>query len=99
MTEQDNADMQQIRGRISFGLDVQQFMNGPIGHRLQANANAVILETDVALRSVDAEDPKAIRALQQKSAAASYFLEWMEEFVIEGEQAEAAFRAQDASQE
>lgn len=97
-SEQERADLQDIRSRIAFGLDVQSFMNGPIGRHLIARANAVIAENQEALGTVDAEDPKAIRALQNKIAAAAYFLEWMGEAVTDGEQAEASFINADAQQ-
>lgn len=98
MNEQDQSDIHDVRSRIAFGLDVQSFMNGPIGRRLTARANAVIFQAQEALGDVDAEDPKAIRALQNKIKAASYFLEWMAEAVAEGEQAETAFQNADAQQ-
>lgn len=98
MSHQEEQDLQDVRARISFGLDVQQFMNGPIGKRLTARANAVIEQAQEALGTVDAEDPKAIRALQNRITAASYFLEWMGEAVTEGENAEAAFINAEAQQ-
>lgn len=99
MNDQENRELQDIRNKVAFGLDVQQFMGSSIGQYLTRRANAVIEEADIALRSVDPEDPKAIRTLQNKSAAASYFLDWMGEAVTEGEQAEASFVAADQQQD
>lgn len=98
MSEQEDRDLQDVRGRIAFGLDVQSFMGSPIGRRLTARANAVIAQAQEDLGTVDAEDPKAIRALQNKITAASYFLEWLGEAVTEGEQAESTFINADAQQ-
>lgn len=99
MSQQEQQDLQDVRARISFGLDVKQFMGGPIGQRLAANANARIFQAQEALATVDAEDPKAIRALQNKIAAAAAFLEWMDEFVTDGEQAEIAFQNAEIQQD
>ncbi len=87
MSEQDQ-ELHQIRSTIEFGLDVQQFMGTNLGRFLRAKANAQIESAHEALGSVDPEDPKAIRKLQNDAAVASLFLHWIGEIVTEGENAE-----------
>jgi len=91
VSEKDDREMQQIRAVISFGLDAKAFMQSDMGRYLTAKANGDIESALDALRTVDAEDPKAIRALQNEAAAATRFLLWMGEAVTEGENAERQF--------
>ena len=91
MSTEEMREGAELRGRIAFGLDVQQFMGSNIGRYLQARANADIEEALEALKTVDPEDPKAIRKLQNAVAVASSVLEWLGQAVTEGEQAERQF--------
>lgn len=90
MSEQDR-EIQDIRATIEFGMDVKQFMGTNLGRFLQAKANAKIEAARDAMTSVDPEDPKAIRKLQNDVAVGSMFLQWMGEAVTEGENAERQF--------
>lgn len=91
-----DPELQQIRNQIAFGLDVKVFMESPIGRYLAMRANSNIETALDAMRSVDPEDPKAIRILQNEIKCAENFLQWMGEAVTEGENAERAFvEAQD----
>lgn len=91
MSTEEMREGDELRGRIAFGLDVQQFMGSNIGRYLQARANADIEEALEALKTADPEDPKAIRKLQNDVAVASSVLEWLGQAVTEGEQAERQF--------
>lgn len=95
MSEQENRDLQQIRNQIAFGMDVKAFMAGPIGQYLAGRANHDVDVALDAMRTVDPEDPEAIRKLQNDIKCAENFLLWMGEAVTEGENAERAFIEQD----
>ena len=88
---QEQRELQEVRARIGFGMDVETFMKSPIGRHLTRRANETIFAAHDELAEVDAEDPKAIRTLQNKITAARYFLEWLDEAVTAGEQAERTF--------
>lgn len=96
MSEQENRELTQIRNQISFGLDVEAFMRSDIGRYLTARANSDRQTALEALKDTDAEDPKAIRKLQNAALCAECFLLWMGEAVSEGQNAQQAFtEAQD----
>lgn len=89
--ELERRDIAAVRKTIAFGLDVTAFMQSDIGRHLQARANQHIEQAFEAFKTVDAEDPKAIRKLQNDALAAEHFLQWLGEAVTEGEQAETTF--------
>jgi len=91
MSSDEQREGQELRSRIAFGLDVQQFMDTRIGKYLQDRANSDIETALEALKTVDPEDPKAIRKLQNDVAVASNVLDWLGQAVTEGEQAERQF--------
>lgn len=94
MSTQDD-DIQQIRAAIEFGLDVKQFMGTTLGRYIQAKANEQIEAARDALQTVDPEDAKKVRSLQNDAAVAAMVLTWIGEAVIEGEQAERQFESMD----
>ena len=91
MSSDEQREGQELRSRIAFGLDVQQFMDTRLGRYLQDRANSDIETAIEALKTVDPEDPKAIRKLQNDVAVASNVLDWLGQAVTEGEQAERQF--------
>ena len=91
MSTEEMREGAELRGRIAFGLDVQQFMGSNIGRYIQDRANADIEEALEALKTADPYDPKAISKLQNDIAVASNVLEWLGQAVTEGEQAERQF--------
>ena len=90
-TAQDSAELQQIRNQVSFGLDCQAFMQSTIGKYLAGRANADMESALEDMKTVNAEDPKAIRELQNRVKVAECFLIWMGEAVTEGENAERTY--------
>lgn len=85
------SELTQIQQQIAFGLDVQAFMQSDMGKYLTDRANNDREAALEALKSADAEDPKAIRKLQNNAICAENFLLWMGEAVAEGMNAERAF--------
>lgn len=84
-------EMEGVRATIEFGLDVKQFMGTNLGRYLQHKANADMEAALDALATVDPEDPKAIRKLQNDAVVAARILSWIAEAVNEGEQAERQY--------
>lgn len=87
----NNPEMQQINAQISFGLDVEQFMQSAIGKYLTARANDDIESALESLKTVDPTDSKAVQSLQNEIHRAEMFLLWMGQAVTEGENASRAF--------
>lgn len=83
----------EIQARVAFGLDVQQFMGTSMGQYLQARANSEIEAAKDALVTVDPEDLRAVRNLQNDAKAAAMFLDWMGQAVDEGKAAEWQWQA------
>lgn len=96
MSEQENRELTQIRAQVAFGLDVEAFMRSDMGLYLTTRANNDRDAALEALKDVDAEDPQAIRKLQNDVRCAENFLLWMGEAVSEGMNAQATYvEAQD----
>lgn len=87
----NNPEMQQINAQISFGLDVEQFMQSPIGKYLTERANDDIESALESLKTVDPTDAKAVQSLQNEVHRSEMFLLWMGQAVTEGENASRAF--------
>lgn len=92
-TTDEQQELDEIRGLIGFGLDVEAFMSTRLGRYLTEKANADVQSAAEALLEVDPEDPKAIRKLQTKAAAAGMFLLWLGEAVTLGENAQREFES------
>lgn len=89
MIDQTDADRRALFGAIGCSLDVKAFMQTDGGRALVQRANGVIEEAKDGLLHVQASDIEAIRALQQKAAAATLLLQSLGEIETEGEQAQA----------
>lgn len=78
-----DADDPNLRMAV-FGRQVEDFLNGDIGSYLVACAQADIDEGLKELRSVNAEDPKAVRAAQNKVAVAESIMMWLGDAIQRG---------------
>jgi hypothetical protein len=75
-----------------FGQEVENFLNTRIGAYLLRKAQDQASEAIEELAVVDAEDPKAIRKLQNKISVSDQFIGWLREAIMMGEQATDALR-------
>ncbi len=75
-----------------FGKQVEMFLESEIGEYLRACAAKDIDEATEALKAVDPEDPKAIRALQFKVRVASAVIGWIADAIESGKQAVESLR-------
>lgn len=67
-----------------FGRQVEDFLNGDIGSYLVKCAQAEIDEGLKALRTVDAEDPKAVRTAQNRVEVAESIMQWLGDAISRG---------------
>lgn len=77
-----------------FGRQVEDFLNGDIGAFLLKRAQADITEGLDELRDVDPEDPKAVRAAQNKVRVAQSIINWLGDVVQQGHQAMAVLNGE-----
>lgn len=87
----EEAQLTEIRNKIAFGLDCKVWMESPLGRYMLQRAKEGKAGALEALAEVDAEDPKAIRELQNEIMCATHFEQWLREVVAEGEEAERVF--------
>ena len=86
MTEPLDPDDPVVRS-ATLGRVVEDFMDGPIGTLLEEKAKAEELDAVTKLITVDPEDPKEIRRLQNQALVAGKILEWLAETVQQGHMA------------
>lgn len=94
-TTDEQQETDQIRGVIGFGMDVEKFMGSTLGKYLKAKAQADIANAQDALLTVDPEDARAVRKLQNDAAIASNFLLWLGQAVTAGEIAQRELESRD----
>jgi hypothetical protein len=83
--------IRRLQASIGFGLDVEKFLAGQVGRFVIRKAEAEITQAVEALKTADAEDPKAIRRLQHQIAVGESIQRWFAEAIQAGMQAEQAF--------
>ncbi len=91
--QQEQRDLTALQREVALGIEVEVFMKSVAGRYLAAKANTEREEALEAFKSVDPENAKAIRALQNKVAVAEMFLLWTGELVTAGENAATTFIA------
>jgi len=75
-----------------FGVQVEDFINSPVGQFLVDKARAQINDALEKLQVADPEDPKIIRALQNQACVAESIMQWLGEAIREGQGALNALR-------
>ena len=73
-----------MQNEIDFGIEVEAFLQGPIGLYLVTRAEEEIAEALEALKNVDSEDPKLIRALQNQIFRCEAVQYWLAEAIQSG---------------
>lgn len=76
----------------TFGRQVEDFLNGPIGSLIVAKARSQIQAAIEKLKKTDPEDAKAIRAHQNEVMVAESITSWLGEAVHEGQVALEALK-------
>ena len=79
---------------VDFGFEVQAFLASNVGRYLSRRAETDVEDALEAMKSVNAENPTAIRNLQHKIQVAESVLYWLGEAVQAGRNAEAEIHEQ-----
>lgn len=80
-----------IRRAVSLGADAEGFLSSAIGVYLTERAQQLTFEGLNALRDVDPEDPKAVRAAQNKVVIGEAFVEFIKDAIDNGRIAAETF--------
>ena len=75
-----------------FGREMELFLESDIGEYIRECASRDVEEALTGLKNVDAEDPKAIRALQFKLRVAESVIGWISDAIESGKQAVETLR-------
>jgi hypothetical protein len=67
--------------KVRFGLDMEHFVESDVGQFIFGRAGELESECDVALRTVDPTNLKALVDLQVKARAAGFLKDWLLEVV------------------
>lgn len=87
MSDLDN----EIRKRVTLGAEAERFLNTNLGRFLVQRAEEVIESAVDELKTVDPENPKTIRALQQKITVAESVQYWLAGAINDGYEAERQY--------
>lgn len=77
-----------IQRRIAFGIDAEAFLNSPLGRIIQGRAVEEVDDALEALKTVDPEDAKSIRDLQNRAYRAESVKQWIFEVIQDGLEAQ-----------
>jgi hypothetical protein len=81
----------EIQKQIALGLDVERFLESEAGKWMTAQAEEMVQHGLHALAEADAEDPKAIRALQNDVKVGEQIQYWLAGLVNQGRNAEEQY--------
>lgn len=73
---------------VALGMDVENFLQGPIGRHLLARAEEQRKEALEALKDADPENAKAIRVWQHKIGVIDAVQQWLADAITEARNAE-----------
>ena len=76
---------------IALGLEVEHFLESEAGRWLTSQAEEMVQNALIKLGEADAEDPKAIRMLQNEVKVGEQIQYWLAGLVNQGRNAEQQF--------
>lgn len=83
---------QRLLKQVELGLDTQQFLRTGVGKRILQRAAEQEMESLKAMIDVDVTDTARMRELQANARLGSMVLAWLNEMIVEGENAETALQ-------
>jgi CHASE3 domain sensor protein len=92
--DDERADLKAV---AELGERVRGFKLTDVWRYLESRATEEIVASLDALKDVDAEDPKAIRQLQNRARVAELFLNWLDEAIQDGRNADEQLQLLNAS--
>ena len=84
-----NPDSNPVLKAIDFGMEVEAFLQSDIGHYLTKRAEAEVEAAVEVMKSVDPEDVKSVRGLQNTIKVAESVLYWLADAIQSGLNAQA----------
>ena len=86
---ENDAELQ----KVAIGLECQHFItHDRVGQHLIERANVMRINALEQLATADPTNPDRIRELQNQARIPDLFLQWLDEAIAEGENAELAVR-------
>lgn len=86
-----------IKRAVRLGAEAEHFAQSPIGIYLQQRAQELTFKGLDALRTVDPEDAKAVRAAQNKVVIGESFMAFIKDAIDEGRNAEQTFLSREST--
>lgn len=90
MTNEQTQEVREIQQSIDLSFQVEAFLHGPIGQFLIQRADEEIESAVEALKRIDPEDPKGIRAQQHIIQVAESVQYWLADAIQAGHNAAEA---------
>lgn len=90
MTSEQSQEIREIQKSIDLSFQVEVFLQGPIGQFLIKRADEEIESAVEALKRIDPEDPKGIRAQQHIIQVAESVQYWFADAIQAGHNAAEA---------
>jgi hypothetical protein len=84
-----NPDSNPVLKAIDFGMEVEAFLQSDIGRYLTKRAEAEVEAAVEVMKSVDPEDVKSVRGLQNTIKVAESVLYWLADAIQSGLNAQA----------
>lgn len=91
-------DILGLRQLIQLGIEVETFLQSPVGRYMQARAKIELHAATKALRAATPTDAAAVAEAQVRCRVPELVLEWMAEAVAEGQNAATNFINAEAQQ-
>lgn len=89
----EDRDVKELMGKAAFGIEVESFLQGPVGKYLTRRAHLEVDEAVRELKTVDPTDTKKITELQNRIFRGESFDQWLAEAIQEGWAAEETLRS------
>lgn len=81
---QQLTEEEELYARAAFGKNIEAFWDSDVGKYLHTRAQECYTAAVERLKSVDAEDAKAIRNAQNDVHVAEWFTQWLQQGVQDG---------------
>jgi len=77
------SELEQLDAQVALGVRVAEFFDGPVGKYLRDKHDTYRAELLETLAHVDPDDPKAIRAVQNRILVIDQIDQWLEEAITQ----------------
>lgn len=77
------SELEQLDTQVALGVKVAEFFDGPVGKYLRTKHDTYRAELLETLAHVDADDPKGIRAIQNRILVIDQIDQWLAEAITQ----------------